>query len=49
MAVDNLEPAGVYVGSTSGDVFVSADNGESWQQLGSRLPRILSVAAYVEE
>jgi hypothetical protein len=48
LAVDALEPAGVYVGSTSGDMFVSADGGDSWQSLGCRLPRILSVAAYVE-
>lgn len=49
MAVDPLEPTGVYLGSTAGDVFVSADGGESWQQLPATLPRILSVAAYVEE
>jgi hypothetical protein len=48
MAVDVLDPAGVYVGTTSGDVFVSADSGDSWQALDCRLPRILSVAAYVE-
>jgi photosystem II stability/assembly factor-like uncharacterized protein len=48
LAVDGLDPAGVYVGSTAGDVFVSADAGDSWQSLGCRLPRILSVAAYVE-
>ena len=49
MAVDTLEPTGVYVGSTSGKVFVSADGGESWQPLPPTLPRILTVAAYVEE
>lgn len=49
MAVDNLDPVGVYVGSTSGDVFLSSDGGESWQTLGTRLPRVLSVRAYVEE
>lgn len=48
MAVDGLDPAGVYVGSTSGDVFVSADRGESWQALPCRLPRVLSVRAYAE-
>jgi photosystem II stability/assembly factor-like uncharacterized protein len=48
MAVDGLDPAGVYVGSTSGDVFVSADGGDSWQPLPLRLPRVLSVAAYAE-
>jgi photosystem II stability/assembly factor-like uncharacterized protein len=49
LAVDGLDPVGVYVGSTSGDVFVSADAGESWQPLGARLPRVLSVRPYVEE
>jgi BNR/Asp-box repeat len=48
MAVDGLEPAGVYVGSTSGDLFVTADAGETWQTLSFRLPRVLSVGAYVE-
>ncbi len=48
IAVDGLDPAGVYVGSTSGDVFVSADGGESWRALPYRLPRVLSVEAYVE-
>jgi hypothetical protein len=48
MAVDGLDPTGVYVGSTSGDVFVSADAGDSWRTLPCRLPRVLSVAAYVE-
>jgi hypothetical protein len=48
MAVDGLDPAGVYVGSTSGDVFISADGGDSWQSLPYRLPRVLSVAAYAE-
>ena len=46
MAVDTLDPAGVYVGSTSGEVFVSADAGDSWRQLPCILPRILSVSAY---
>ena len=48
MAVDGLDPAGVYVGSTSGDVFISADAGDTWQALPFRLPRVLSVAAYGE-
>jgi photosystem II stability/assembly factor-like uncharacterized protein len=48
LAVDDLDPAGVYMGSTSGDVFVSPDLGESWQQLPCRLPRVLHVATYLE-
>lgn len=49
LAVDTLDPAGVYVGSTAGDIFVSADGGEAWQRLPVRLPRVLSVATYVED
>lgn len=48
MAVDGLDPCGVYVGSTSGGVFVSRDAGDSWESLPCILPRILSVKAYVE-
>lgn len=48
MTNDGLDPLGVYFGSTSGDVFVSADAGDSWQTLSCRLPRVLSVAAYTE-
>jgi hypothetical protein len=49
LAVDALEPAGIYVGSTGGDVFLSGDGGQTWQRLAVRLPRVLSVAAYVED
>jgi hypothetical protein len=49
LAVDGLDPVGVYMGTTSGDVFVSPDAGDSWQALGLRVPRVLSVAAYVED
>jgi photosystem II stability/assembly factor-like uncharacterized protein len=49
LALDGLEPAGVYVGSTAGDVFVTGNAGETWQRLPVRLPRVLSVAAYVED
>jgi len=49
LAVDGLDPTGVYVGSTAGDVFASADAGETWQRLPVRLPRVLSVAAFVED
>jgi photosystem II stability/assembly factor-like uncharacterized protein len=48
LSVDGLDPAGVYVGSTAGEVFVSADAGDSWQRLPCTLPRVLSVKTYVE-
>lgn len=43
MAVDDHDPTGVYAGTTGGDVFASADAGESWRRLPARLPRALCV------
>lgn len=48
MAVDDLEPGGVYFGTTSGTVHASADLGESWSNLPVSLPRIYHVSAWVE-
>ena len=48
MAVDNLEPGGVYMGTTSGTLHVSRDLGDSWTNLPVNLPRILHVSAWVE-
>jgi photosystem II stability/assembly factor-like uncharacterized protein len=47
MTADDLEPAGVYVGTTSGQVFYTRDGGEKWQILAENLPAVysLSVAA----
>jgi hypothetical protein len=42
---DRLDPFGVYLGTQSGSVFVSADGGESWSEAASQLPPILSVEA----
>ena len=46
MAVDPLPTPGVYVGTTSGEVFASPDAGESWHRLPGTLPRIHVVRAY---
>jgi photosystem II stability/assembly factor-like uncharacterized protein len=43
MSYDRFDPAGIYVGTQSGSVFVSPDAGESWQEAASQLPPILSV------
>ncbi len=48
MAVDNLSPAGVYFGTTSGDVYVSNNGGDSWNALPVRLPRVGYVGAFTE-
>ncbi len=45
MDTDALNPAGVYVGTTNGEVYASADVGESWQRLPGTLPPIVSVTA----
>ena len=38
MATDRLEPAGVYFGTSSGSLFASADEGESWTAIAEHLP-----------
>ncbi len=43
MAVDSLEPCGVYFGTTGGQVYVSADAGESWAPIARDLPAVVSV------
>jgi photosystem II stability/assembly factor-like uncharacterized protein len=43
MAVDALDPCGVYFGTTGGQVYVSADAGNSWAPIVRDLPAVLSV------
>ncbi len=43
MATDRMDPAGVYFGTSSGMVFASADEGESWRCIAQHLPAVLSV------
>ena len=43
MAVDSLDSCGVYFGTTGGQVYVSADAGDSWSAIVSNLPSVLSV------
>ncbi|HET9077085.1 MAG TPA: hypothetical protein VFN68_09135 [Acidimicrobiales bacterium] len=43
MAVDGLDPCGVYFGTTGGQVYASADAGDTWQPIVRDLPRVLSV------
>jgi hypothetical protein len=45
MTVDSLSPAGLYFGTTSGEVWASPDEGASWRCIASHLPKILSVEA----
>jgi photosystem II stability/assembly factor-like uncharacterized protein len=43
MAVDALEPCGVYFGTTGGQVYVSANAGDSWMPIVRDLPSVVSV------
>jgi photosystem II stability/assembly factor-like uncharacterized protein len=42
-AADTLDPAGLYVGTRTGEVFASADTGESWAEIARHLPPVLCV------
>ncbi len=44
---DSLDPAGLYVGTRTGEVFGSADAGESWRELARYLPPVLCVKTAV--
>ena len=43
MAVDSLDKCGVYFGTTGGQVYASADAGDSWNPIVHDLPAVLSV------
>ena len=47
LAVDTLQPAGVYFGTRSGKLFGSADEGDGWQELVDGLPPIVAVKTAV--
>jgi hypothetical protein len=49
MATDTLDPAGVYFGTSSGALFASADEGDSWRCIAEHLPAISSVETLVVE
>jgi hypothetical protein len=45
MAVDTLDPGGVYFGTSGGQVYASADGGDRWTAVVHDLPAVLSVEA----
>ena len=47
MAIDDLDVPGLYFGTSTGQVFASADEGESWREIASYLPAIASVEVAV--
>jgi photosystem II stability/assembly factor-like uncharacterized protein len=47
MATDRLEPAGIYFGTSTGALYASADEGDSWRCIAQHLPTICSVETLV--
>ena len=47
MAVDRLDPAGIYFGTSAGHLFGSADEGATWRLIADFLPPIWSVETVV--
>jgi photosystem II stability/assembly factor-like uncharacterized protein len=47
MAIDALDSPGLYFGTSTGQVFASADEGNSWSEIASYLPAISSVEVAV--
>lgn len=47
MATDRLDPAGIYFGTNSGEVYASADEGASWARIAEHLPTVTSVETLV--
>ena len=43
MAVDTLDPCGIYFGTTGGQVYASANSGDRWSAVVRDLPVVLSV------
>jgi photosystem II stability/assembly factor-like uncharacterized protein len=49
MAIDRLDPAGLYLGTNTGHLYASTDEGDSWTLLTADLPPISSVNVAVLE
>jgi len=47
LAIDSLDVPGLYFGTSTGQVFASADEGETWNEIASYLPPISSVEVAV--
>jgi photosystem II stability/assembly factor-like uncharacterized protein len=47
MSMDTLDEPGLYFGTSTGQVFASTDEGESWSEIATHLPGIASVEAAV--
>ena len=45
LRLDDGDPAGVYFGNRNGEVYASADEGDSWRLVAAHLPEVLCVRA----
>ncbi len=43
MAVDSLDACGIYFGTTGGQIYASANAGDSWTAIASHLPPVVSI------
>ncbi|MGH9455644.1 MAG: WD40/YVTN/BNR-like repeat-containing protein, partial [Terriglobia bacterium] len=49
LTADSLDPAGIYFGTRSGQLFASRDEGKTWQKILDGLPSIVCVRSAVIE
>jgi photosystem II stability/assembly factor-like uncharacterized protein len=49
MCNDTLEPAGIYMATSTGHVFASRDAGDTWHALAAFFPRVISLHAVVDD
>jgi photosystem II stability/assembly factor-like uncharacterized protein len=47
MTADPFSPAGIYFGTTAGELFSSRDDGENWERLPGQFPRITTLKTWV--
>ena len=47
LTADSCDSAGIYLGTTSGEIYYSRNAGDSWQLLQAHLPAVMSLEAAV--
>src|SRR5207302_3400277 len=50
MAADSFDPPGIYIGTRSGQIYSSGDEGRTWQRILEGLPAVVCVrTGFIEE